>query len=223
MREAYLRIIESHDWVRMFTDAARMLAEASQFGVGVEPAGGKKITIAVRNRAYEFSQPVFLIGRKAGNDIQIEEEPNLSRLQALVFLVPSENIFLVVDIGSMTGFTTLSRSGSGPLVESRPGSRMVAIFEWGETVIMDMVGIIFAFNPKDCLVCFESVRSITFDCGHHVVCERCSVSLEKCPICRCSIGSRHSQYAAATMVAVPVALLKRAAATSTPPRPSRHG
>ena len=202
LRSAYLKIIESPDWVATFTETGRALI-SEQMKItppaegGPGPSAPEALTIAVNKQLYSFSKEVVLIGRKQGNDIKLPD-PGVSRLHVLIFLLPSEDMYLVVDIGSLCGFRTLARSGEGPLYRSKPQAREVGIFKWRETATIQMENLTFAFNPKDCVVCLENKRGVTFDCGHHVVCEACNSQLEKCPICRAVIHARDFEFAVMT-------------------------
>jgi len=49
----------------------------------------------------------------------------------------------------------------------------------------------FTDDELVCVVCLDIKRNICFrPCSHIVVCDHCSVDLEKCPICRCSIQEK---------------------------------
>lgn len=41
-----------------------------------------------------------------------------------------------------------------------------------------------------CLICFDKLRSVLFDCLHLVSCEDCATKLEICPMCRNFIVER---------------------------------
>jgi hypothetical protein len=49
-------------------------------------------------------------------------------------------------------------------------------------------------NAPKCAICMETERSIAFDCGHVVCCQRCGADTEDCPICRSKIAIRMKIY-----------------------------
>lgn len=180
MREFYETTLPLPNWKEVFNVVAEELIR-DQFGatlrLGETPS---TFVVAGLGRVWNFeyhpkkqAMRSFVIGRRPGADMKMSSLC-VSRVHLLVFPVFERQQILVADIASMHGFQVLSRSSSNPeLVVSSPGARRLGIFEWGETAVLKIGDCKIAFNPKDCVVCFEQPRSVTFPCGHHVACQEC--------------------------------------------------
>jgi hypothetical protein len=119
-----------------------------------------------------------------------------SRVQFIVYYYPtlqilnkpvagSKGVVIVIDPGSMLGLKYDSGSATG-LPSSLPNDRNLIVFSPAETVSFMVPGIAskYIFNPKKCVVCLDRHRSIKLVCGHFVLCNECSIRIERCPVCR---------------------------------------
>jgi hypothetical protein len=183
-------------WKRESALVAQLTAEK----LGIAPTGGDDttttLTIAYNRVLHSWDQKEgpIMIGRLA--ECHIHLPPNahqsVSRMHAIVLAFPHLGMYVVVDMGGLFGFDTLKRSGLNedgtpkPCVSSRPNDRNVLVFAWDEIAIIKLgLSETIAINPKECLICFERPRMVTFNnCGHHVTCGDCTTRINACPLCR---------------------------------------
>lgn len=122
---------------------------------------------------------------------------------------------VIFDGWSLNGTQTIERSvdciaddtniknenPSSFLDRSVPGFRKILLYGTQETIHLEFGGngkndesAHIIINPKECIICVDSARSVRMKCGHAVLCADCFHAIEmselaqrKCPICRCSL------------------------------------
>lgn len=209
LRKSYVEIFNQQTghldnplwWKNEFTNAGLVLLDIFIKQAQEQPAKSKEITIAYNGELHTFNNNmVITIGRYRGCDIEFPvcATYGSSRLHGLLFLLPEINKYIVVDMGSLQGIVTEKRSSEKDCVNSLPKQRNVLVFDFDEIAILRMGNLRVAVNPKECVVCFERPRGITYDCGHHVVCSVCNESIADCPICRKYIHNRKMELALCT-------------------------
>jgi hypothetical protein len=198
LRDTYLKIIEQSSWIEQFTQIGQSLIDQTDRSLikktEIKEPSVQNIKLYVCGKSYDFiagKKPVILVGRKPGCDILLETSMlPISRLHLMIFLLPSIDTIVVVDIGSYNGYSTKSRSDGEELPFSTISNRTIGFFSFNETVVIDISGVNLVINPKECVVCFENVREIVFtNCNHFSCCSRCSDKLVECPICKTPINN----------------------------------
>jgi len=142
---------------------------------------------------------VLTIGKKTGVSFQLDiYDTAASRLHLILFIFKKYRKMCIVDVGSMNGIKMLKRSHTvdkekKELISSIPYKREIIYIDFDETTIFEIGNHQIGFNIKNCLICYEKSRSMTFLCGknsdgkqisHFVCCDECGQKLDKCPICR---------------------------------------
>ena len=208
-RETYMRYIERADCKDLFIRWARqscisvapdnLLRSIPKTEIIITrkyvPAPDKDRMILDEIAALAISElepsQVILVGRHPCCDVRLpNSDRSLSRITLIIFRFA--NYIIVIDPGSMMGFKTLRRTGSGPLAQSLPNARTALIIKDDENVVIG-VGEYHCWeitiNDKLCIVCMAKQRHIRAKCGHAVLCEDCFHHIEQhrgkpCPICR---------------------------------------
>jgi hypothetical protein len=204
LRRAYLEIIESDDWKQQMENAAIQITHDLTKDLQQKPFDNTKFTVAHHGLLYEFDSDVnkfIMIGRKHGCDIEFNEGPGSSRLHALLMPLPQLGIYLVVDMGGLFGIITEKRSNSNVCTCSVPKLRNVIVLDWNEISVLKLGSERIAINPKECVICFERPRTMTFNCGHHTTCDYCTIQVHECPVCRQPITGAKKGYMFQTNVA----------------------
>jgi len=153
-----------------------------------------QVTIGYGDRLHtfpvSFDQPrVVLCGSKVGCDIQLLYG-GCSRLHAIIYVFVQLRKIFVVDIGSLSGIQTLTRSHDHmPLICSTSKDRHVMEFALDETAVLQMGIATVTINARGCCICriatgpsppslSPSALSSTPDrfsgCGHFLVCKECA-------------------------------------------------
>jgi len=189
-RKAYVDIVENPEWIREFVTVGKLLLEEQKKVLPTFPVTNTKFSIAYDKELYEFDTDkdnVIMIGRKIGCHINFQQSSMTSRVACLIFPFPEFQKIFVVDVGGNCGIVTEKRSNESSdkqCISSFPNARNVLIFDWNEIVVLQLGSKIVAINPKECVVCLSAPRQITFNCGHHVTCNKCAEQLPHCPVCR---------------------------------------
>lgn len=197
LRKAYLEIINSNDWKTQMENAAIMITQNLMQDLKETPITNIDFTIACDTKLYEFNSmnnKFIMIGRKPGCDIMFRETSGSSRLHAMVMPLPQFGIYLVIDMGGLFGIITEKRSNSKWCTASVPKNRNIIVLDWNEIAILKLGIEKIAINPKECVVCFEKARTTTYDCGHYLTCDFCTLKINACPVCRKQITSIKKGY-----------------------------
>lgn len=154
------------------------------------------VNVKCMDKTYKFKEDhrVIMVGRNHGCDIQLKDR-DVSRLHALIYLLPEISKIAIVDVGSLNGIIMTSSSD----LSLKRRTVMLDFDEFGKFC----VGTIeFAVNMKTCVVCFENLRDLMFDCGHYVACKECSNLLSNCPMCRKPIVTKKVRLENVTHLAI---------------------
>lgn len=199
LREIYCKIFDDQDklyknnqswWIDQFQEASQIyLDDFKKQADSKEINNDWNLTISCNGQFHDYSsnsnKRLILFGRKHGCDILIQHTNQfISRLHAMIFIIPEINKIVIVDPGSISGIVTLLRSSDNQLINSLPKSRAVLVFDITEMFVIKLGNIQLGFNLKDCIICMDKPRECTFQCGHHIVCNDCRVKLNKCPLCK---------------------------------------
>jgi hypothetical protein len=108
---------------------------------------------------------------------------DVSRLHCIMIL--HEDLLYLVDVGSLNGFHIHRLTEDGKeTISVAPIQRAVCIPRQ-ETVLVSCSSERFTINPKKCIVCLDSPRSVVFlPCQHFTTCSTCDERLDTCPVCR---------------------------------------
>lgn len=159
-----------------------------------------ELSVAWNHQLYQFKdKQVILVGRHIGCDVLFNIN-GTSRLHTMVFPLPQFGKILVVDVGSLSGVETLKRSSEQPLRHSRPTNREVLILDWNEVAVFKLGDTQICINPRECVICFDRPRHVTFNCKHFLVCVDCASKITLCPLCRTSITNQDAGYAMKTCI-----------------------
>ncbi|AYV86788.1 MAG: forkhead associated FHA domain and RING domain protein [Sylvanvirus sp.] len=152
------------------------------------------IAINGRTSTFPWSETtVITVGRRQGcdialNHVDIQKMLSLSRLHLLIFPIPEVRRFILVDVGSLTGFETIQRSvavNPSYRLTSQPFGRQNLLTEKDEVVVLKLSNSTLVIHPKVCIVCLDQSRHAIFTtCNHYVCCESCASKLKCCPVCR---------------------------------------
>lgn len=150
-----------------------------------------EVEIAYQHTSYRFQvsdSNTLIIGRRSECDVQILDAA-VSRVAALLYLLPQWNQLLVVDVGAFYGIKITDRDNNNNKQNERRSkmfNRRVFSLEWHESGVIEISpSISFTIMPKQCVICYENPRSICFQpCMHFVTCLRCSRRFRHCPICK---------------------------------------
>lgn len=140
-------------------------------------------------KTYALSgRPTFFIGRMPGVDLPFPSIDGSSRLHSIVYMLPTGNRIVFVDVGSATGISIKLRSvAEAPLLKSTFINRMPLVFDAHESATIEM-GIQTVFlNPKACLVCCSHPSDTRLHCTHTSVCSTCATNVRECPLCHVAI------------------------------------
>lgn len=209
IREQYCKIFDLQNsqhkndpnwWKQEFENAGKLLVDSFEKKDGQLPL--EKFNIAFNGKMYEFNDKrVITVGRYVGCDVQFPNIGSSSRLNALIFLFPESEKYVVADMGSYWGIKTEKRSSGKPCANSLQKARNILIFDWTETTILTLGDMKIGINPKECVVCLTDPRNCVFDCGHYIVCNGCRNHLHECPICRLPINSAKNDLRIETFLA----------------------
>lgn len=200
LREIYLSVIyeDESNWKKLIREKTDPIFErliAANNVIVTDFVHNVNISIACDNRLKIFNtnkNSCVTIGRSPDCDIKTPPFPNISRVHALLYSFPYSNMYIIVDIGSLSGIETVYRSSGKTPISSFTNNRNVLFFDWEEMVILLFGDSRITINPKDCVICLENPRDTTFTCGHHIACSVCSQNLHKCPQCKTIIKHKKS-------------------------------
>jgi len=218
-RAAYETLVERCDAKEKLVGVPKTLEQATL--QNQEQAGGEDLTIAPasyslriqtdeepsRLLSFEKEQSAVAIGRYTFNEVSLKaletsekSHQALSRVHAIILLLPRLGRLLICDVGSQTGLRIIERSGNDPvggaICTSRPGQRRSIFVSMEETVVLqlgqDAKSRKLTLNPKECIICMETPRQISFSCGHFVCCRSCAEQIQerngRCPTCRAQLA-----------------------------------
>lgn len=147
-----------------------------------------ELKIGYNDQIHDFSNiSVISIGRYTACDVVLKED-NTSRIHCLIFCIGDQ--LAVVDVGSAAGIVTIMRSSNEFCDKSLPGNRKILTFNINESVTLSLDNVKITINPRECIICMNKQRKITFNCGHYLTCYECSLKLTKCPTCNRYISHR---------------------------------
>jgi hypothetical protein len=156
------------------------------------------------------TQDVITVGRRDGCDVVLSQSTSkngVSRIHAIICLIPEFNKVVVVDPGSFHGITAVTAGElpdgkhdekKTPIVggaDTEHKLRGVAVFDYSSTVCLKLGKVPIVLNPKMCVICCTRTRNVKFSCGHQVSCNECAEHIRetaarqrdmgyKCPLCR---------------------------------------
>lgn len=204
VRESYLELIKSG--VASFIPVAQNITAE----LGIELLPHREITISYKDdrglavvNVVESKDDLVTIGRERCS-VHIEEYPiegqcTTSRVHLLIFYVPG--YWLIVDVASISGFKIINRGKEdAPLTESKSDDRQIAVIGDDEPAIIAVGKFQLYINPKQCVVCLDKPRSVTFSCRHNICCGKCARHLRDCPICRKVIVDRRVEQSMTSLM-----------------------
>jgi hypothetical protein len=192
IRNDYLDHIEDPNWKLYFTIVAKLISSSV-------PELGRPYTIDIsiqyQKKLYLMKGPIVIIGRKSQSDILLDpENSEFSRISAIIMFFEKKT--LVIDVGSLYGIKTCSRTNKQELVHSISGSRQPLVFDSSESFTikfgsdsLDKSVSTCTVKPKMCISCMESIVNVKYNCGHCITCSKCSKNLAFCPLCRVQLTS----------------------------------
>jgi hypothetical protein len=151
-----------------------------------------EIEISCNKQLYRFDaneQTVVSIGRRSGCDIVVRNE-YLSRVAALIYLLPQFKQVLVVDVGSVSGLKMVDRNrAESTLAKTMFFDRNVIALDWQESSGFELgCGNSFTVRPQWCVICMAQPREVRLNpCRHYILCVRCANRVKTCPWCKLPI------------------------------------
>jgi hypothetical protein len=204
LRKTYEAIFNEQDrlhiddplwWKTQFIESGNLIVDNFKRKMVVDSSTDleNSMVIAFKGKSYSFeSANIILVGTKDNCDVHMAGCAGSSRLHAMIYPIPVLKKYFVVDIGSLSGIKTKARNQNAILNHSLPESRRVLEFEWDEIAVLTLGSHEIVINPKTCLVCLDNPRECTFDCKHYVTCNKCSILVDSCPVCRHPITKRET-------------------------------
>lgn len=161
-------------------------------------ASGQSLRLLVNKKLHTFAtvgKPV-LLGRLQGCDVRLPSNNHfLSRLHAVIVPLPTLGLTMVADIGSANGLSLQSHEASAALPEPSAVSssssdaserRRILLLGHGKSAVLTLLpNFLVVVEPRECVVCLEKPRAVTFQsCHHFAVCHDCARKLAGCPLCQ---------------------------------------
>lgn len=178
-----------------------------RFGIAPRPGAvaddPRTLRIAVDNMTAEVPANVpFLIGRMPGVHMLIGPAgtQRLSRVCVVLHYFPATNEVVIVDPGSISGYSLLKTGDpEAPLVSSTARARhRFTVLKADVTSVIRLAHrpeCLLTVGPRECVVCMDRLRDVLFTtCGHFVACSACAARLTACPTCRRPIGDARIRY-----------------------------
>ena len=134
---------------------------------------------------------VICVGTKIGCDIGFTGGgyDGLSRLHALIFVLYEYDLLLCVDIGSITGITTISRSDTTKEIQNSTQSQCLS-FGIGERACLGLGQFQLTLTDDSCPVCTTGRQDVQFEeCDHFSCCSNCFKVTKLCPTCNVEFKS----------------------------------
>jgi len=150
LRNAYdaLVCMPQDDIRRELTAEANMHAlDAASSGVGEPIPTPTTRVLQMRvcgiGQRYVFGadQPVVFVGRMRGLADVLCTDSTMSRIGAIFYARPDNNMLVVVDPGNRNGMWVVKRAQGGVLATSMPGKRNIIHLAWGENATLNVCGL----------------------------------------------------------------------------------
>jgi hypothetical protein len=186
--------------------AAKPAAAAAAAGPGPGPAPDSEFHVAIGDKLHSFSRAehgAVFVGRAASTDVKLSayENGTVSRVAVVIYCNPGSGRVLVVDVGGLFGVRTVMREdASARRTHSTAEDRNVLDFGHDEVATLMLGTVQIKINPRICVVCTASMRTVVLPCKHLLMCQACSDALgehPQCPQCREPYHPRAARHASA--------------------------
>lgn len=188
IRDDYVQHIEEPNWKEYFMMVSNIISSSL-------PNLGKPYSIDVfvqyQKHIYLLKGPIIVIGRKSQSDVKLDpNNDQFSRISAIIMFFQKKTV--VIDVGSLYGIKTLTRSNNDQLEHSISTERKPIVFDSSESFTLkfgsddlDKELSSCLIKPKLCGNCLTNVVNVKYTtCGHTITCLKCSKNLLCCPLCR---------------------------------------
>ena len=187
IRQEYLQTIKQPNWQQLMISKAKSLCGTLETQ-GWTFTDDCKLSLSVRGKLCELSNPINIIGRNLKCDISVKN-PYVSRVHAVIITCNNPDghqYIIVIDFWSLMGTTIKAPDSPDSTSDSKHRSLLLLRSVPGAKIQIDCNGtkIDLNFYARECIVCYERPREVRFGCGHSVSCNQCALQLNACPICR---------------------------------------
>lgn len=137
----------------------------------------------------KITSEIVTVGSYVWNTIVGDKKLGVSRIHAIIMFMKDKNDkiqLIVLDAWSQGGSYVIDKMYDFVGI-SKGDNRNVLITEISDCVRLKFCKEIMVFSTisgKSCIVCMNAIREVRYECGHGVVCKKCSDVLSLCPICR---------------------------------------
>lgn len=203
MREVYLEILKNKNIAdKRFTEIGEEYISTAPFADSDTVSSEKWVVVTVGLDTYVFSKNIISFGKLKWCDI-VTNDMECSRLHFLMFILPHKKykdftgVCVVADLGTRNGISTVDRTSDEPNISSKINERNLIIFGLDEIVKLkcgktELTVVSKDTEPKECIICYDNIRQIVLPCNHFTVCERCSYSIDSCPVCKEPYIGKHN-------------------------------